>query len=204
MSLFRWFETRIEPTALRPGEPPAGLWAFYWHHVRQVRHLIVALFVAGSVLALFDTAIPVFIGRLVRFASSHAPGGFFREAWPELAGMAAVLLILRPAAFALHYLVAYQAINPGFTNLVRWQNHWHVVRQSWTFFQNDFAGRIANRVMQTGPSLRESVVMATHAIWYIVVYGTMAVVLLASLDLRLAVPVLLWFAGYIVTLRYFV
>jgi len=204
MSIFRWFETFIEPTALPPDEPPAGLWAFYWHHVRQVRYFIVALFVAGSLLALFDTAIPVFIGRLVRLASSQAPSGFFREAWPELAGMAAVLLILRPAASALHYLVANQAINPGFTNLVRWQNHWHVVRQSWTFFQNDFAGRIANRVMQTGPSLRESVVMATHAIWYIVVYGTTALALLASLDLRLAVPVLLWFAGYIVTLRYFV
>src|SRR5215469_10227042 len=160
MSLFRRFETLIEPTALPPGEPPAGLWAFYWHHVRQVRHLIVALFVAGSLIALFDTAIPVFIGRLVRLASSHEPRGFFREAWPALAGMAAVLLILRPAMIAVQSLLTNQAINPGLTNLVRWQNHWHVVRQSWTFFQNDFAGRIANRVMQTGPSLRESVVMA--------------------------------------------
>jgi ATP-binding cassette, subfamily B, multidrug efflux pump len=204
MPLFRYFETLIAPTALPPGEPPAGLWAFYWHHVRQVRHLIAALFVAGSLIALFDTTIPVFIGRLVRLASSHAPDGFFREAWPELAGMAAVLLLLRPAAIALQNLLTNQAINPGLTNLVRWQNHWHVVRQSWTFFQNDFAGRIANRVMQTGPSLRESVVIATHAVWYILVYGTTAVAVLASLDLRLAVPVLLWFAGYVVTLRYFV
>jgi ATP-binding cassette, subfamily B, multidrug efflux pump len=204
MSLFRWFETLIEPTTLPPGDPPAGLWAFYWHHVRQVRHLIVALFVTGSLIALVDTAIPVFIGRLVRLASNHAPGTFFADAWPELAGMAAVLLLLRPAANALHVLVTNQAINPGLTNLVRWQNHWHVVRQSWTFFQNDFAGRIANRVMQTGPSLRESVVIAMHAVWYILVYGTTAVALLASLDLRLAVPVLLWFAAYLVTLRYFV
>ncbi|HEV2548133.1 MAG TPA: ABC transporter ATP-binding protein [Stellaceae bacterium] len=204
MSIIRWFEKLIEPTVLPPGEPPAGLWAFYWHHVRQVRHLIVALFVAGSLIALFDTAIPVFIGWLVRLASTHAPGGFFREAWPALASMAVVVLILRPAALALHYLVAHQAINPGLTNLVRWQNHWHVVRQSWSFFQNDFAGRIANRVMQTGPSLRESVVMATHAIWYVLVYGTTAIALLASLDLRLALPAVLWFAGYVVTLRYFV
>ncbi|HUH84161.1 MAG TPA: ABC transporter ATP-binding protein, partial [Stellaceae bacterium] len=97
-----------------------------------------------------------------------------------------------------------QAINPGFTNLVRWQNHWHVVRQSWTFFQNDFAGRIANRVMQTGPSLRESVVIGTNAVWYILIYGTTAIVLLGSRDFRLAVPVVLWFAGYAVTLRYLV
>jgi ATP-binding cassette, subfamily B, multidrug efflux pump len=204
MSIVRFFEGLIEPTALPPGEPPAGLWAFYWHHARQVRHLIVALFVAGSLIALFDTAIPVFIGRLVRLASSDEPRGFFRGAWPELAGMAAVLLIFRPAMIAVQSLLTNQAINPGLTNLVRWQNHWHVVRQSWTFFQNDFAGRIANRVMQTGPSLRESVVIATHAIWYILVYGTTAILVLASLDLRLAIPVVLWFASYVVALRYFV
>ncbi len=118
--------------------------------------------------------------------------------------MAVVVLVLRPAAIAFQALVTNQAINPGFTNLVRWQNHWHVVRQSWTFFQNDFAGRIANRVMQTGPSLRESVVSATNALWYILVYGTSALVLLGSNDFRLTIPVLLWFAAYAGVLRFFV
>ena len=86
-----------------------------------------------------------------------------------------------------------QIVNPSMSNMIRWQNHWHVVRQSWTFFQNDFAGRIANRVMQTGPSLRESLVMAFDAAWYIVVYGSSALVLLASVDWRLTPPILLWF-----------
>jgi ATP-binding cassette, subfamily B, multidrug efflux pump len=205
MSIFRLFERLLDPTALSPdAEPPSGLAAFYWHHARQVRHLIGALFIAGSMVALLDTTIPVFIGRLVALASSHAPGTLFREAWPQLAGMAAVLLIARPVAIAFQQLVTNQAINPGFTNLVRWQNHWHVVRQSWSFFQNDFAGRIANRVMQTGPSLRESVVVGTNAVWYILIYGTTAILLLGSRDLRLAVPVLLWFGGYALTLRYLV
>ena len=88
--------------------------------------------------------------------------------------MAGVLLVLRPAALLAQNLVTNQAIDPGLTNLIRWQNHWHVVRQSWTFFQNDFAGRIANRVMQTGPALRESVVAAINAVWYILVYGSSA------------------------------
>src|SRR5690606_35171782 len=88
--------------------------------------------------------------------------------------------------------------------LIRWQNHWHVVRQSWTFFQNDFAGRIANRVMHTGPALRESIVASTNAVWYILVYGTGAIVLLASNDPVLTVPIVLWFAGYCVLLRVFV
>jgi len=199
---FRLFESLVEPTAPPPeAEPPAGLAAFYWYHARQVGPLIGALFVAGSIVALLDTTIPVFIGRLVALASSHAPATLLREAWPELAAMAAVLLIARPLAIACQQLVTNQAINPGLTNLVRWQNHWHVVRQSWTFFQNDFAGRIANRVMQTGPSLRESVVVGTNAVWYILIYGGTAIVLLGSRDVRLAVPVVLWFAGYAVTLR---
>ena len=202
MLSFRLFERLLEPTALAPdAAPPAGLAAFYWHHARQVRHLIAALFVAGSLVAFLDTTIPVFIGRLVALASSHAPETLLREAWPQLAGMAAVLLVARPLAIAFQQLVTNQAINPGFTNLVRWQNHWHVVRQSWTFFQNDFAGRIANRIMQTGPSLRESVVVATNAVWYILIYGGTAIVLMGSRDLRLALPVVLWFAGYAVTLR---
>jgi len=205
MSLFRVFESLLEPTALPPdAPPPGGLAAFYWHYVRQVRHLVVGLFIAGSVVALLDTTVPVFIGRLVALVSHHEPGSLLHEAWPQLALMAFVLLLARPAAIAVQQFVTNLAINPGFTNLVRWQSHWHVVRQSWTFFQNDFAGRIANRVMQTGPSLRESVVAGTNAVWYILIYGTTAVVLLGSSDFRLAVPVLLWFAAYAVTLRYFV
>jgi ATP-binding cassette, subfamily B, multidrug efflux pump len=205
MSLFRLFEKLVDPTA-QPADtaPPSGLAAFYWHHAWQVRHLVVALFIVGSTVAFLDTTIPVFIGRLVSLASTHAPDALFRDAWPQLAGMAAVLLLARPLAIACQQLLTNQAINPGFTNLVRWQNHWHVVRQSWTFFQNDFAGRIANRVMQTGPSLRESVVVGTNAVWYILIYGSTAIVLLGSRDLRLAAPVLLWFAGYAVTLRYLV
>ena len=72
--------------------------------------------------------------------------------------MALVVLLARPLALFTQNLITNQTINGNITNLIRWQSHWHVVRQSWTFFQNDFAGRIANRIMQTGPSLRDSIV----------------------------------------------
>ena len=88
--------------------------------------------------------------------------------------------------------------------MIRWQNHFHVARQSWAFFQNDFAGRIANRVMQTGPAVRESLVALITGVWYILVYGTAALILLASADRWLALPIVLWFAAYVVMLRVFV
>ena len=204
MHVFRFFENLLEPTALPPGPPPAGLGAFYWHHARQARGLVVALFAAGLVVALVDTTIPVFVGRVVTMVSSRTPHSVLHDFWRQLVGMALVLLLVRPAAMLVQNLITNQAIIPSFSNLIRWQSHWHVVRQSWTFFQNDFAGRIANRVMQTGPALRESVVSATNAVWYILVYGGGAILLLASSDARLAIPVLLWFAGYAALLRWFV
>jgi len=205
MRLFRFFESLLEPTAIPPqGVPPADLAAFYWHYARQARGLVAALFVAGFIVALIDTTIPVFVGRVITLVSSREPGALLSDSWPPLLGMAFVVLVARPLAMLLQNMITNQAIIPGLSNLIRWQSHWHVVRQSWSFFQNDFAGRIAQRVMQTGPSLRESVVAATNAVWYILVYGGGAIILLASNDARLAIPIVLWFAGYAALLCYFV
>ena len=203
--MFRLFETLLAPTA-DPAEttPPRELTAFYWHFVRQARGLIVALFVIGSIVALLDLLIPLFIGKVVQLVSSHTPGELLHDYWPYLAGMAAVQLIVRPLTLLTQNLIINQGLAANLANLVRWQSHWHVVRQGWGFFQNDFAGRIANRIMQTGPSLRESVVQAINAAWYILVYGGSAIVLLATSDWRLTIPVVGWFAAYSVMLRYFV
>ena len=208
--MFRTFERLLDPTAVPPETPPpagAGsrsLVGFYWHFLRQVRFLVLALFGAGLLVALVDVSIPAIIGQVVGLATRADRASLFALHWRGLVGMALVLMVLRPAAILLRALISNQAINPGLTNLARWQSHWHVVRQSWTFFQNDFAGRIAQRVMQTGPSLTQSVVNSINAVWYIVVYGTSAVLLLGRTDWRLAVPMLGWFLGFIALLRVFV
>ena len=203
--MFSFFEHLLEPTQLPPdAPPPQTLAAFYWHYGRQISGLVVALFVAGTMVALLDSTIPVFIGKVVALLSVASTRVLMPADWREITFIGLVLLIVRPIAVILQSLITNQAVNPGFTNLIRWQSHWHVVRQSWTFFQNDFAGRIANRVMQTGPSLRESVISATNAIWYILIYGTSAITLLASRDWRLAIPVLIWFVAYAIFLRVFV
>ncbi len=203
--MLRRAEALLDPTARQPEVPPVGgLWPFYWHFIRQGRWLVVALFIFGGLIAMLDVTIPAFIGRVVGLVSTHAPAGFLRDTWPQLLTMAGVLLLLRPLVFLGHVVLINQIVNPGLSNMIRWQNHWHVVRQSWTFFQNDFAGRIANRVLQTGPSVRESLVMAFDAAWYIVVYGSSALALLVSVDWRLTPPILAWFAGYAGILCYFV
>ena len=202
--MFNWFEQILNPTAPPPGEPPEGLGNFYWHFVRQSRALVLALFAVGILTAVVDSLIPFFLGRVVALATTLGPAQLWGQAHWRLLGMALVLLVVRPAGLFLKNLLTNQAIAPSFTNLIRWQSHWHVVRQSWTFFQNDFAGRIANRVMQVGPGLRESVVASTNAVWYIIVYGTSAMLLLGRADWRLAVPLALWFVTYVLLLRHFV
>jgi ATP-binding cassette, subfamily B, multidrug efflux pump len=202
--MFAFFESRIRPTA-RPGSaPPAGLLAFYWHYIGQARGLFVAMFATGLVVALIDTLIPIFIGRLVRLMESADRAAALADSAPMLIGMAALVLIGRPLALLVDSLVRNNAVVPGVTSLIRWQSHWHVVRQSWPFFQNDFAGRIANRVMQTSNAVRECAVSSIRAVWYIVVYGLSALVLMSTADWRLAIPTALWFAGYVFFLRHFV
>ena len=181
--MFRLFESALNPTEPpAQSQPPAGLVAFYWHFARQAKGLFAALFVAGFIVAVLDSSIPAFMGRIVTLVTSSNPATLWTEQWPLLLGIAAVLLVLRPLAQMAQNLVSNQAIAVNVANMIRWQNHWHVARQSWAFFQNDFAGRIANRVMQTGPAVRESLVALITGVWYILVYGTAALILLASAD----------------------
>jgi ATP-binding cassette, subfamily B, multidrug efflux pump len=202
--MFAFFESRIRPTA-RPGSaPPTGLLGFYWHYVGQARGLFGAMFVTGLLVALMDTVIPLFIGRLVSLMEASDRAAALEESWPMLVGMGLLVVIGRPTALLLDSLVRNNAVVPGVTSLIRWQSHWHVVRQSWPFFQNDFAGRIANRVMQTSNAVRESVVSSIRAVWYIIVYGLSALFLMSTADWRLAIPTALWFAGYVFFLRMFV
>ncbi len=202
--MFAFFESRIRPTAHPGSAPPAGLLAFYWHYVRQTKGLFLAMFATGLGVALIDTVIPVFIGHLVRLMEATEREAALRANLPLLLGMGALVLLGRPLALLVDSLVRSNAVVPGVTSLIRWQSHWHVVRQSWPFFQNDFAGRIANRVMQTSNAVRECVVSSIRAVWYIVAYGISALVLMSRADWRLAVPTVLWFAGYVVFLRRFV
>src|SRR5581483_6977639 len=203
--MFAFFERFLTATAVpEHPEPPPGLIAFLWHFARQAKWLFAALFVIELLVALSDSAVPWFIGRVVTIVTKTPPERLLTDGWPWLVGMAIVVLIARPAVTLTRYLITNQAIAAPFTGLIRWQAHWHVVRQSWAFFQNDFAGRISNRVMQTGPSVRSTLTATITTLWYICVYGASALALTASADRWLAAPILLWFSGYATLLVYFV
>ncbi len=207
---FRFFESLVPGTAVPPGTvtpasgPPGTLWAFYRHFLKQHPRVYGGMLAASLAVALLDMIVPLFIGRLVGIMTAPDPKAALAHGANVLLVLAALFLLARPVAILVDCLMRLNAVLPGVTTEIRWQNHWHVVRQSWTFFQNDFAGRIANRVMNTANSLRESVVSCIRAIWYILVYGLTALVVMVFSHPLLAIPTLVWMATYVLFLRTFV
>ena len=204
--MFRWFETRIDPFAPAPQErPPANIAAFYWHYIKPVWRPFAVLLVIGFFGSVIEVLLMAFVGNLVdlmRAASS--PQAFFSENAVVLTLMAIVAVVARPAVSTVHDLVKNQMITPSVTTRIRWQTHTYVLRQSLGFFQNDFAGRISTRIMQTGASLRDSVVQGVDAIWYMAVHVVGALVIFWEADARLVIPLLAWIGLYAVVLRTFV
>ncbi|WP_371229932.1 ABC transporter ATP-binding protein [Pseudomonas sp. QE6] len=203
--LYRRFERLIDPFRDVPERmPPSDVIRFYVYYLRQVWPVFLALLFVGLIVALIEVALFSYLGRIVDLAQGTAPADFFSLHDRELIWMAVVALILRPLFNGLHDMLVHQSINPSMTNLIRWQNHRYVLKQSLGFFQNDFAGRIAQRIMQTGNSLRDSAVQVVDAIWHVVIYTLSALVLFAEADWRLMIPLVLWVIGYVGALGYFV
>ncbi|WP_166669765.1 ABC transporter ATP-binding protein [Rhodanobacter sp. TND4FH1] len=203
--MFRWFESLIdafkEPS---DGMPPSSVWRFYAFYLRQVWPVFAVTIVVGFIVAIVEVSLFGFIGSIVDMTKGAPAADFFRQHGRELLWMGLVALILRPLFMSLHDLLVNQAIVPSLTNRIRWQNHRYVIRQSLGFFQNDFAGRIANRIMQTGGALRASAVQIVDAIWYVAIYTGSAIVLFAQADVWLALPLFAWVFLYVGLLWFFI
>jgi len=204
--IFRWFETRIDAYAPAPiTEPPKQLAAFFWFYLKPVWWAFAVLTVLTLAAAGIEVAIIAFIGRIIDLMrETTSPAAFFSEHGPELAFMAFVALVARPVLSALSDLSKQQMILGPVSVLVRWRAHSYVVRQSLGFFQNDFAGRIATRVMQVGPAVRDVAANVCDVVVWVAVHWIGAFLLFFEADWRLVVPLGIWLAGYAVTLNYFV
>ena len=203
--LYRRFEQLIDIFREAPSEaPPGKVLPFYLYYLRQVWPSFLALLVVGLIGAMIEVAMFSYLSRIIDLAQGTPNPDFFSQHSGELIWMLVVILLLRPVFVALHDLLVHQTISPGMTSLIRWQNHSYVLKQSLNFFQNDFAGRIAQRIMQTGNSLRDSAVQAVDALWHVSIYAISALVLFAEADWRLMLPLLAWIVGYIASLWYFV
>ncbi|KNC12949.1 MULTISPECIES: ABC transporter ATP-binding protein [Pseudomonas] len=203
--MYRRFEQWIDIFREAPTEtPPNKVLAFYIYYLKQVWPSFATLLVVGLIGALIEVALFRYLSRIIDMAQGTPNVHFFSDNALELTWMMVVALVLRPIFIGLHDLLVHQAISPGMTSLIRWQNHNYVLKQSMNFFHSDFAGRIAQRIMQTGNSLRDSAVAAVDALWHVLIYAISALVLFAEADWRLMIPLILWIIAYVISLYYFV
>ncbi len=203
--MIKWFERLIDPFADTPvTQPPAKLWPFYLSFLRPVRGLLVVVLVLALVSSLAEMALFVFIGEIVDRATATPPDRFFAEHGWLLAIMAVVILVIRPLAAYLTRGFSHVALVPGLTSLVRWRTYRYVLRQSMTFFQNDFAGRIAQKITQTAPAVRETVNGLIEGVWTLIIYVGGTVLLFVDLSPVLAIPIVVWLVAYLVSAWYLI
>ncbi|MEO5806054.1 ABC transporter ATP-binding protein [Devosia sp.] len=192
-----FFDNLYSPVALAENrQPPLGLKAFVAYFIGQFRVAFGIRIVLVAIGSVADAMMPVFVGIVVGLLATTPPGEMFSANWRIFLVMIAVVVIVRPLTFLMDTLIRNHGIVPNLVDLVRWQSHWHVIRQSWTFFQNDFAGRIANKIMQAGEAIEIGVNLTIDAAWYATVFVVVAIIVLARLDPVLLVPIGVWLLFY--------
>ena len=197
-----WFNARYSPVALaKDTQPPMGVQKFIAYFVMQFRGAFALRMGLVAVGSIADAMMPIFVGVIVGLLATTPPGQMFELNWQVFLWMIFVVVLVRPLAFLFDTLIRNHAIVPNLVNIVRWQSHWHVIRQSWSYFQNDFAGRIANKIMQAGEAIETAVNLAIDAAWYALIFVIVAVVVLAGLDWVLLVPIAVWMVLYGVLFR---
>jgi ATP-binding cassette subfamily B multidrug efflux pump len=203
--VFSWLESRTDTfPPVKPTRPGVTLWGFVWHYTKPFWPMLLVCSALASAVALIEVSLFSFMGNLVDWLSTANRQTFWQDHKARLLTMAALVLIILPVLKFWYEAVVHQGLIGNFAMRIRWLAHRYVLRQSIDFFQNDFAGRIATKVMQAALGTRDTVMKITEVLVYVGVYFTGAVVMFAASDWRLAVPLVLWFVGYLLVMRRFV
>lgn len=203
--MLRFFERLIQPFPEPPlSTPPPGLVAFCRHYTQGLEGPLLMMSVLTMGVAILEVLLFSFMGQVIDWLSASDRSVFLQQERWRLAGMALLLLLVLPGLSLLRSLLIHQTILGNYPTVIRWLAHRYLLRQSLTFYQDDFAGRIATKVMQTSLSIRETVVKLLDVLVYISVYFFTMIFLLAQLDWRLALPMICWLVLYSATQVYFV
>ncbi|MER5171280.1 ABC transporter ATP-binding protein [Thioclava kandeliae] len=195
--MFSWFERRIDPyPSEQPMMPPKGFWAFMRHYSRGVTGWLVLLAISSGAIALVEVSLYSWLGDLVNRLSDTPRESFWAENWGRIALMGLGLVIVLPGLNLFGGLLMHQTLLGNFPQRVRWLAYRYLLRQSVGYFQDEFAGRIAQRLMQTALAVREVAMKLMDVGSYVVIYFIGALALAASQDWRLALPFVLWALGY--------
>jgi ATP-binding cassette subfamily B multidrug efflux pump len=202
---FTWLENYVDSFPMQQAEKPAPtLFAFAFHYTKPFLPLLVASILFSTVIALIEVYLFAFIGNLVDLLSSANRATFWEDNATKLILMGALVLLALPILNFISEAISHQGLRGAFAMRIRWLAHRYVLRQSMDFFHNDYAGRVATKVMQAALGVRDAVMKITEVVVYVTVYFVGALVLVATSDYWLMVPLLVWLCGYALACWYFV
>lgn len=196
--MYRYIESLIDPLRAQSAQrPPVGTLAFFWFYLSPIRGILAITLILAGIAAVSELFVYIYLGRILDWMSQTERASFLDVHGASLGWMFVVVVLIRPAAVLGARAIINLALAPGLANSTRWQNHRYVLRQSMTFFQNDFAGRIAQKVMQTGHAVREAVLNIVDGAWMLIIYVVGIVAFLFQADAQLLWPIALWIVAYI-------
>ncbi len=195
--MFRFFESRLPPfPETRLGAPPSALVALCWHYVRDARLWLIAMALLTAAIAVGEVFLFAFLGNVVDWLANADREGFLTREGSKLWVMGGLLVVGLPGAALAQSLIQFQVLIGNLPMSARWRMHRHLLGQSMTFYANEFAGRVATKVMQTSLAVRETVMKLLDVFVYVTVYFISMIAMVAAADWRLSLPLILWLAVY--------
>lgn len=187
-----------------PSTPPENLFSFFCHYSRGMEWMLGLLAILTATFAVLEVMLFGFLGQLVDWLGEKNPDTFLAEESSTLWFMTFILLVALPVISLLHTLVTHQSLLGNYPMSIRWKAHRYMLKQSLSFYQNDFAGRIATKVMQTSLSIREAVMKLVDVFVYVIVYFVSMLVMVMQSSPLLMLPLLVWLVLYIAVQFYFI
>ncbi|AAW87579.1 ABC transporter ATP-binding protein [Aliivibrio fischeri] len=203
--MFKFFErlTTAFPEQ-EPNQPPKGLYAFCRHYTKGFEVPLIGMSLLSAVIAMIEVSLFGFMGQLVDWLSTHDRETFLAQEGQTLLLLGFLIVVIVPILLFIHSLLTHQTLLGNYPMAIRWQAHRYLLKQSVSFYSDDFAGRIATKVMQTALAVRETVMKLLDVLVYVSVYFTSMVVMVGQADWRLMLPMLVWFAAYVAIQFHFV
>ncbi|MGF1820107.1 ABC transporter ATP-binding protein [Vibrio alginolyticus] len=203
--MFKRFEGFTEPfPKSKPDQPPSGMFAFLRYYTRGYEKPLIIMSLMATIVAVVEVMLFGAMGQLVDWLSTSNPETFLQDNKSDLIFYGALLLVVMPILVILYSLLVHQTLLGNYPMSIRWLAHRYLLNQSLNFYQDDFAGRVATKVMQTSLAVRETVMKAMDVFVYVTVYFTSMIIMLATADWRLMIPMIVWLLAYIAIQIYFV
>ncbi|ELB2916535.1 ABC transporter ATP-binding protein [Vibrio parahaemolyticus] len=203
--MFKRFEGFTEPfPKSTPDQPPSGIFAFLRYYTRGYEKPLIIMSLMSTIVAIVEVMLFGAMGQLVDWLSTSNPETFLQDNRADLIFYGVLLLVVMPLLVVIYSLLVHQTLLGNYPMSIRWLAHRYLLNQSLNFYQDDFAGRVATKVMQTSLAVRETVMKSMDVFVYVTVYFTSMVVMLAAADWRLMIPMIVWLLVYIAIQIYFV